>query len=54
MSIAVQNVPEGVAFKPAIKPVSISENPEETPLMEVITIYAATDDDTGEPAGHVR
>lgn len=54
ISVAVLNVPEGVAFKPAVKPVSVSENPEETPLMEVIAVYPATDVDTGGPAGHVR
>lgn len=54
MNIAVQNVPEGVAFKPPVKPVSVSENPEENPLMEVIAVYAATDADTGKPAEHVR
>lgn len=54
MNIAVQNVPEGVTFKPPVRPVSVSENPEENPLMEVIAVYAATDDDTGMPAEHVR
>lgn len=54
VSVAVLNVPEGVAFKPAVKPVSVSENPEETSLKEVIAVYPATDVDTGGPAGHVR
>uniref|UniRef100_A0A4W6EMN8 Cadherin domain-containing protein n=1 Tax=Lates calcarifer TaxID=8187 RepID=A0A4W6EMN8_LATCA len=54
VSIAVLNEPEGVTFQPSVKPVSVSENPEENPLMEVIAVYAATDTDTGEPAENVR
>nr|XP_033477415.1 desmoglein-2-like [Epinephelus lanceolatus] len=54
VNIAVVNEPEGVAFKPRVKPVSVSENPEENPLMEVIGVFAATDSDTGKPAENVR
>ncbi|XP_059197237.1 desmoglein-2.1-like [Centropristis striata] len=54
VSIAVLNEPEGVAFKPAVKPVSVSENPEEIRLMEVIAVFPATDTDTGELAENVR
>ncbi|XP_037626194.1 desmoglein-2-like [Sebastes umbrosus] len=54
VNIAVLNEPEGVSFKPSVKPVSVSENPEENPLMKVIAVFAATDSDTGNPAENVR
>lgn len=54
LNIVVINEPEEPVFKPSVKSVSVSENPEENILMEVIAVYAATDADTGEPAEHVR
>ncbi|XP_042272827.1 desmoglein-2-like [Thunnus maccoyii] len=54
VNIAVLNQPEGGTFKPSVKPVSISENPKDNPLMEVIAVFAATDTDTGKPAENVR
>ena len=54
MNIAVLNEPEGVAFKPATKPVAVSEDPKENPLNKVIGVFRATDTDTGQPAENVR
>ncbi|XP_019132311.2 desmoglein-2-like [Larimichthys crocea] len=54
VNIVVLNAPEGVAFKPAVKPISVSENPKENPLMKVIAVYAATDTDTGKLGENVR
>ncbi|XP_034035094.1 desmoglein-2-like [Thalassophryne amazonica] len=54
VNIAVQNEPEGIAFKPKVKPVSVSENPDDNPIMKVIGGYTATDADTGQPADNVQ
>lgn len=51
--IAVKNVPEGPAFIPKVKEVSVSEDPKEQPEDGTITVFAATDPDTGEPAEDV-
>ncbi|XP_035526807.1 desmoglein-2-like [Morone saxatilis] len=40
--------------KPSVKPVFVSENPEDNPLMEVIAVFKATDTDNGKPAENVR
>uniref|UniRef100_A0AAZ3RK43 Cadherin domain-containing protein n=1 Tax=Oncorhynchus tshawytscha TaxID=74940 RepID=A0AAZ3RK43_ONCTS len=52
--IAVNNMPEGPAFKPSTKPVSVSEDPNKMPKDGVIASYPAVDGDTGEPAEDVR
>uniref|UniRef100_A0A8P4KDP5 Desmoglein 2 n=1 Tax=Dicentrarchus labrax TaxID=13489 RepID=A0A8P4KDP5_DICLA len=54
VNIAVLNEPEGVNFKPSVKPVFVSENPDDNPLMEVIAVFRATETDTGKPAENVR
>lgn len=52
--IAVNNVPEGPAFIPKVKEVFLSEDPKQQPEDGIITVFAATDPDTGEPAEDVR
>ncbi|KAL1022682.1 hypothetical protein UPYG_G00030970 [Umbra pygmaea] len=54
ISIAVNNLPEGPAFKPSTKPVPVSEDPKEMPKDGIIATYTATDIDTGKPAEDVR
>ncbi|CDQ81186.1 unnamed protein product [Oncorhynchus mykiss] len=54
ISIAVNNMPEGPAFKPSTKPVPVSEDPNKMPKDGVIASYPAVDRDTGEPAENVR
>nr|XP_046247929.1 desmoglein-3-like [Scatophagus argus] len=54
VNIAVLNEPEGVAFKPPVKPVSVSENPEKNPLQKVIAAFPATETDSGKLAENVR
>ncbi|XP_029562091.1 uncharacterized protein LOC115157893 [Salmo trutta] len=54
ISIAVNNMPEGPAFKPSTKPVLVSEDPNKMPKDGVIASYPAVDGDTGEPAEDVR
>ncbi|XP_070303756.1 desmoglein-2.1 isoform X2 [Salvelinus sp. IW2-2015] len=54
ISIAVNNMPEGPAFKPSTKPVTVSEDPNKMPKDGVIASYPAVDGDTGEPAEDVR
>lgn len=51
--IAVNNVPEGPAFIPRVKEVSVSEDPKQQPDDGIITVFAATDPDTGESAEDV-
>lgn len=51
--IAVNNVPEGPAFIPEVKEVSVSEDPKHQPEDGIIIVFAATDPDTGEPAEDV-
>nr|XP_020443333.1 desmoglein-2-like [Monopterus albus] len=53
VKIAVNNVPEGVAFIPNTKKVPVSEDPKEIPKDSVITVFAAVDPDTGKPAEDV-
>lgn len=53
IKIAVNNVPEGPAFIPEVKEVPVSEDPKEQPEDGIITVFAATDPDTGEPAEDV-
>ncbi|TKS74173.1 Desmoglein-2 Cadherin family member 5 HDGC [Collichthys lucidus] len=53
IKIAVNNVPEGPAFKPAIKEVSVSEDPNEQPEDGVVAVYTAIDPDTGKTAEDV-
>uniref|UniRef100_A0A665U5A7 Si:ch73-74h11.1 n=1 Tax=Echeneis naucrates TaxID=173247 RepID=A0A665U5A7_ECHNA len=50
INIAVNNVPEGPAFIPHMKAVSVSEDPDEVPEDGVITEFTAVDPDTGKPA----
>ncbi|KAM4629815.1 desmoglein-2.1-like [Polymixia lowei] len=54
VNIAVQNEPEGVSFRPKVKPVSVSENPEENALLKVIAAYPAMDTDSGKLAENVE
>ncbi|XP_029988608.1 desmoglein-2-like [Sphaeramia orbicularis] len=54
VNIGVINEPEGATFKPAVKPVSVSENPKDSPKNGVIAVYGAIDADTGEPAENVQ
>lgn len=51
--ISVNNVPEGPTFIPKVKEVSVSEDPKQQPEDGTITVFAATDPDTGEPADDV-
>ncbi|KAK2908364.1 hypothetical protein Q8A73_009437 [Channa argus] len=53
LKIAVNNVPEGPAFKPQTKNVPVSEDPNEMPEDGVITVFPAIDPDTGKPAEDV-
>ncbi|KAM3619190.1 uncharacterized protein V6R79_004353 [Siganus canaliculatus] len=53
IKIAVKNMPEGPKFIPATKKVPVSEDPKDQPKNAVITVFAATDPDTGEPAENV-
>ncbi|XP_054646035.1 desmoglein-2.1-like [Dunckerocampus dactyliophorus] len=53
IKIAVNNMPEDPAFLPETKNVPVSENPEEAPEDGVLTVFAATDPDTGKPAEDV-
>ncbi|XP_045061749.1 desmoglein-2 [Coregonus clupeaformis] len=54
ISIAINNMPEGPAFKPSTKPVPVSEDPNKMQKDGVIASYPAVDGDTGEPAEDVR
>ncbi|KAM6962568.1 desmoglein-2.1-like [Aplochiton taeniatus] len=45
---------EPPAFKPLVKPVAVSENPAESPVSKVITVYPAIDETTGKPAENVN
>ncbi|XP_062280149.1 desmoglein-2-like protein [Scomber scombrus] len=54
VTIAVLNEPEGAVFRPPVKPVPVSENPKDNPKNKVITVFRASDGDTGEPAENVR
>lgn len=54
IKIAVNNVPEGPAFVPDTKTVPVSEDPNQQPVDGVITVFTATDPDTGKPAEDVR
>lgn len=51
--IAVNNVPEDPAFIPEVKEVFLSEDSKQQPEDGTITVFAATDPDTGEPAEDV-
>lgn len=51
--IAVNNVPEGPVFIPEVKDVPVSEDPKQQPEDGIITVFAATDPDTGKPAEDV-
>ncbi|KAM6921201.1 desmoglein-2.1-like [Xenentodon cancila] len=53
IKIAVNNVPEDPAFVPSTKNVPVSEDPNEFPEDGIITVFAATDPDTGKPAEDV-
>ncbi|XP_058495080.1 desmoglein-2.1-like [Solea solea] len=52
--IAVNNMPEDPAFIPDTKIVPVSEDPDKDPTDSVITVFAATDPDTGKPAENVN
>lgn len=52
--IAVNNVPEGPAFIPDTKTVSVSEDPNDQPEDGVIAVFPAIDPDTGKQAEDVR
>lgn len=51
--IAVNNIPEGPVFIPEVKDVPVSEDPKQQPEDGIITVFAATDPDTGKPAEDV-
>uniref|UniRef100_A0A3B5L663 Cadherin domain-containing protein n=1 Tax=Xiphophorus couchianus TaxID=32473 RepID=A0A3B5L663_9TELE len=53
IKIAVNNVPEGPAFRPDTKKVPVSEDPNEAPADGVITSFPAVDPDTGKVADDV-
>ncbi|XP_062419458.1 desmoglein-2-like protein [Pungitius pungitius] len=53
IKIAVNNMPESPAFMPDTKSVPVSENPNQTPDDGAITVFTATDPDTGKPAEDV-
>uniref|UniRef100_A0A087X4C9 Si:ch73-74h11.1 n=1 Tax=Poecilia formosa TaxID=48698 RepID=A0A087X4C9_POEFO len=53
IKIAVNNVPEGPAFRPDTKKVPVSEDPNEAPTDGVITSFPAVDPDTGKVADDV-
>ncbi|KAM7410638.1 hypothetical protein PAMA_001871 [Pampus argenteus] len=50
ITITVNNTPEDPVFVPDTKNVQVSEDPNEAPGDVVITVFAAVDPDTGEPA----
>ncbi|XP_046905985.1 desmoglein-3-like [Hypomesus transpacificus] len=53
VKIAVKNLPDGPVFRPAVKPLSISESPGDS-VSKVIATYKAVDGDTGKPAENVQ
>lgn len=54
MVIAVNDVPEDPTFLPHTKEIPVSEDPNDQPENGIITVFGATDPDTGKPADNVR
>ncbi|XP_067086301.1 desmoglein-2.1-like [Osmerus mordax] len=53
VKIAVKNLPDGPVFRPAVKPLSLSESTGDS-VSKVIATYNALDGDTGETADNVQ
>lgn len=54
VKIKVKNQPEGPAFEPRVKAISVSEGGHSININQVIDHYPAIDGDTGKPAEKVR
>ncbi|KAJ8279867.1 hypothetical protein COCON_G00069330 [Conger conger] len=54
IKIKVNDLPDGPTFSPTVKPVPVSEDPEELEIPSVIASFPALDGDTGELAENVR